>query len=209
MSDRPPRKVVGTLAFRDPIDMAEKLFTAVGFRVDIEEVMHPDGRVLVFHIPSRPRGTAYHLEEEPARIGLTAEQVVELMDTQAFFTLMEKPYPTTQKAVLEQLLAERLIDRAPEGYSIRRMGAILLARRLTDFQDVSRKAARIVVYPSNSKLKTKLWIRRGKAAMPLGFVRSLRSSWDNFLKTKSWKKRFGGRSNCSPRLWSAKSSPTP
>ena len=187
VSDRPPRKVVGTLAFRDPIDMAEKLFTAVGFRVDIEEVMHPDGRVLVFHIPSRPRGTAYHLEgtylmrsgeelvpmsedrlraifgegqpdwlEEPARIGLTAEQVVELMDTQAFFTLMEKPYPTTQKAVLEQLLAERLIDRAPEGYSIRRMGAILLARRLTDFQDVSRKAARIVVYPSNSKLKTKL-----------------------------------------------------
>jgi predicted HTH transcriptional regulator len=30
--------------------------------VDIEEVTHPEGRVLVFHIPSRPRGTAYHLE---------------------------------------------------------------------------------------------------------------------------------------------------
>jgi predicted HTH transcriptional regulator len=30
--------------------------------VDIEEVAHPDGRVLVFHIPSRPRGTAYHLD---------------------------------------------------------------------------------------------------------------------------------------------------
>jgi len=29
---------------------------------DIEEVAHPDGRVVVFHIPSRPRGSACHLE---------------------------------------------------------------------------------------------------------------------------------------------------
>ncbi|MGO8789769.1 MAG: ATP-binding protein [Terriglobia bacterium] len=62
IKDQPPRPVVGTKAFRDPVEMAEKLFTAVGFRVDIEEVAHPDGRVLVFHIPSRPRGTAYQLE---------------------------------------------------------------------------------------------------------------------------------------------------
>jgi hypothetical protein len=34
----------------------------LGFRVDVEEVTHPDGRVIVFHIPSRPRGTAYHLD---------------------------------------------------------------------------------------------------------------------------------------------------
>jgi type I restriction enzyme S subunit len=62
VADRPPRSVVGTQAFDNPVAMAEKLFQAVGFRVDIEEVAHPDGRVLVFHIPSRPRGSAYHLE---------------------------------------------------------------------------------------------------------------------------------------------------
>ena len=59
VADKPPRPVVGTRAFNDPVGMAEKLFGAVGFRVDIEEVQHPQGRVLVFHIPSRPRGTAY------------------------------------------------------------------------------------------------------------------------------------------------------
>lgn len=62
VADKPPRLVVGTQAFNDPVAMAEKLFRAVGFRVDIEAVTHPDGRVLVFHIPSRPRGTAYHLD---------------------------------------------------------------------------------------------------------------------------------------------------
>ena len=55
IEDQPPRKVVGTKAFNDPVAMAEKLFEAVCFRVDIEDVTHPDGRVLVFHIPSRPR----------------------------------------------------------------------------------------------------------------------------------------------------------
>lgn len=62
VANKPPRPVVGTQAFRDPVEMAEKLFQVLGFRVDIEEVAHPDGRVLVFHIPSRPRGTAYHLD---------------------------------------------------------------------------------------------------------------------------------------------------
>jgi ATP-dependent DNA helicase RecG len=62
VEDKPPRKVVGTMAFNDPVEMAAKLFQAIGFRVDIEEVAHPDGRILVFHIPSRPRGTAFQFE---------------------------------------------------------------------------------------------------------------------------------------------------
>ncbi|MDA1052443.1 MAG: putative DNA binding domain-containing protein [Planctomycetota bacterium] len=62
VEDNPPRKVVGTAAFNDPVAMAAKLFQAVGFRVDIEEVSHPGGRVVVFQIPSRPRGTAFQFE---------------------------------------------------------------------------------------------------------------------------------------------------
>lgn len=41
-------------------------------------------------------------------------------------------------------------------YSIRRLGALLLAKRLQDFGDVARKAPRVLVYPGNSKLETKL-----------------------------------------------------
>lgn len=60
--DAPPRAVVGTAAFNDPVAMAAKLFNTLGFRVEIEEVPHPDGRVLVFHIPGRPLGTVYDFE---------------------------------------------------------------------------------------------------------------------------------------------------
>jgi predicted HTH transcriptional regulator len=187
ISDKPPRLVVGTQAFNDPIAMAQKLFQAVGFRVEIEEVAHPDGRVLVFHIPSRPRGTAYHFEgkylmrtgealmpmsedqlrkifaegepdwlEEPTKSGLDAQQVIELLDTQTFFELLKLPYPTEQTGVIDRLLGERLLDETNGNYAIRRMGALLLAKRLDDFPDIARKAPRVVVYVDTSKLDTKL-----------------------------------------------------
>ena len=187
VADKPPRPVVGTQAFRNPVAMEEKLFQAVGFRVDIEEVAHPEGRVLVFHIPSRPHGTAYHLEgkylmrsgealvpmtedqlrhifaegepawlEEYAKINLDAEQVVELLDTQAFFELLKLPYPTDRAAVIDRLLQDRLVDQKDDGYAIRRLGGLLLAKRLDNFPDLSRKAPRVIVYPGTSKLETKL-----------------------------------------------------
>lgn len=187
IADKLPRPVVGTAAFSNPVEMAEKLFEAVGFRVDIEEVAHPDGRVLVFRIPSRPRGTAYHLDgaylmrageglvpmsedqlrrifaeggpdwlEEPARQNLDPQQVIELLDTQTFFDLLKLPYPTDRAGVLYRLVQERLVDEQAGGYTIRRLGALLLAKRLDDFADLGRKAPRVVVYPGASKLETKL-----------------------------------------------------
>jgi predicted HTH transcriptional regulator len=187
VADNPPRLVVGTQAFNDPVAMAEKLFQAVGFRVDIEEVAHPQGRVLVFHIPSRPRGTAYHLDgkylmragealvpmsedqlrrifaegepdwlEEHTRAGLDAQAVIELLDTQTFFELLKLPYPTERAGVIDRLTRERLIDGANDMVAIRRLGALLLAKRLDDFPDLSRKAARVVVYSGVSKLETRL-----------------------------------------------------
>lgn len=60
VANTPPRKVVGTIAVNDPVGMAAKLFNNLGFRVEVDVVNHPEGRVVVFKIPSRPRGTAFH-----------------------------------------------------------------------------------------------------------------------------------------------------
>jgi len=62
VTDKRPRQVRGTRAINDPADMQAKLYTKLGFRVDIEEMSHPRGRVLICHIPSRPRGTAYEFD---------------------------------------------------------------------------------------------------------------------------------------------------
>lgn len=62
VADKPPRPVVGTQAFPDLVALANRLFTALRFRIDVDHVDHPDGRVLVFRIPSRPSGTVYDLQ---------------------------------------------------------------------------------------------------------------------------------------------------
>ena len=61
IENKPPRPVVGTSAYPNIVKTTEDLFNKLKIRVDIEEVQHPGGRVLVFHIPSRPTGRPYHL----------------------------------------------------------------------------------------------------------------------------------------------------
>lgn len=193
IADTPPRKIVGTSAFNNPVEMAAKIFSAIGFRVNIEEVNHPDGRVVVFQIPSRPRGTAYHYEgsylmrsgetlvpmsedrlrvifaegqpdwlEEPALMGLSSQEVIQLLDTQAFFDLLRLPYPSDQKGVLDRLLTENLIGNITNGYCIFNMGAVLLAKNLRDFSEIWRKAPRVITYKQNSKLDTKSDLKHEK-----------------------------------------------
>jgi ATP-dependent DNA helicase RecG len=62
VTDRIPRRVVGTHAFLNPHVMQSKILDKFRMRVEIEEVTHTDRRVLIFHIPSRPIGTAYQFE---------------------------------------------------------------------------------------------------------------------------------------------------
>ena len=62
VADKPPRPIVSTQAFPNPVKTEEKVFQKLRFRVEIEEVKHPEGRVLVFKIPSRPPGSPHHLD---------------------------------------------------------------------------------------------------------------------------------------------------
>lgn len=187
IADKPPRPVVGSAAFPNLVATADELFVKVGFRIEVEEVAHPDGRVVVFHIPSRPKGSAYHLDgqylmrsgesmrpmsedrlraifaegapdwlEEPSLTGLDGQAVVELLDTQTYFELMKLPYPSDREGVLDRLSKERLIDQRDGGWSIRRIGGLLLAKKLDAFPDLSRKAARVIVYSGTGKTETRL-----------------------------------------------------
>jgi ATP-dependent DNA helicase RecG len=50
-------KVVGTKAFNGTHHkLSMDLLDRIGIHVDVEELSHPEGRVLIFHIPSRPLG---------------------------------------------------------------------------------------------------------------------------------------------------------
>src|SRR5262249_8536912 len=62
VTDKRPRHVVGSQAFDQPERTLMGLRDRIPLRIDFDEIAHSDGRVLVFHIPSRPVGTPIQYE---------------------------------------------------------------------------------------------------------------------------------------------------
>ena len=81
VTDKPPRKVVGSQAFRDLERTKAGLIQRLRLRIDAEEVQHPDGRVLVFQVPHRPLGVplqykgAYWMRGGDALVPMTQDQL--------------------------------------------------------------------------------------------------------------------------------------
>lgn len=60
VSDKMPRRVVGTKAFEVPERTVAGIYERLHLKVTFDELAHPAGRVLVFHVPSRPVGQPMH-----------------------------------------------------------------------------------------------------------------------------------------------------
>ena len=81
ISDKQPRRVVGTRAFRNLEETKASLIEQLRFRVHVEEVQHPDGRVLIFQVHGRPIGVpqqykgAYLMRGGEALVPMTPDQL--------------------------------------------------------------------------------------------------------------------------------------
>ena len=62
VTDKLPRTVVGSRAFPNLERTKAGLIERLRLRVEVEEIQHPNGRVLVFQIPTRPIGVPVQYE---------------------------------------------------------------------------------------------------------------------------------------------------
>ncbi len=62
ISNSIPRKIIGTSVFTNVEEIKHRILDRLHFRVDVTELSHSDGRILVFQIPSRPIGHPYNFE---------------------------------------------------------------------------------------------------------------------------------------------------
>lgn len=92
-------------------------------------------------------------EKEIAKDNLTASDITKYLSTETYFDLMKLPYPSTQSAVVEKLIEEGLVIKNT-GYAITKLGAILFAKQLKDFDSVERKSVRVIVYKGKNKVET-------------------------------------------------------
>lgn len=62
VTDKRPRRVVGTQAFEDPGRTEAGLHQRLGHRIPVEELLLPEGRVVIVHVPPRLPGTAWEID---------------------------------------------------------------------------------------------------------------------------------------------------
>jgi len=186
VTNTPPRRVVGTKAFDIPERTVAGIFERIGLKVLWHELQHPDGRVLVFEVPSRPIGQPVGYKgrylmrageelvpmspdqlrrifdearpefcDQAARTGCGEEEVVNLLDGQGYFELRRRPFPSTRKEVLETFVQKGFLRDEGGTFTITNLGALLLAKRLSDFDGLARKAVRVIVYDGTSKARVK------------------------------------------------------
>ena len=99
--------------------------------------------------------TLPRFEDQAARSGCTEEDVVALIDVQGYFDLRARPMPSTRTEIVEVLVSKGFVRRDQGGMTITNLGALLLAKRLSDFDGVARKGVRVIVYDGATKQRVK------------------------------------------------------
>jgi len=92
-------------------------------------------------------------EKEIAKDNLSASDITKFLSTEAYFDLMKLPYPSNQQAVIDKFMEEGLVVKS-KGYAITKLGALLFAKQLKDFESVERKSVRVIVYKGKNKVET-------------------------------------------------------
>ncbi len=109
-------------------------------------------------------------EKDFAIRNLTSGKVLELLDYPSVFRLLNIPLPPNKEAILKKLEEEKLIVKRLKKYLITNLGAILFAHDLHDFEQLARKAPRVIIYKGSNKLHT-VKEQEGKQGYAVAFER--------------------------------------
>jgi len=113
------RRVVGTQAFKGAYNkLSHEILQKLKIRVDVEELKHPDGRVLIIHIPSRPCGQPIRSTGKytyPMRAG---ESLVE-MDNMTLRRILNETEPDFSGEIAVGLGLNDLDEEAIENFKKR------------------------------------------------------------------------------------------
>lgn len=93
-------------------------------------------------------------EERYAKQDLELEDAMRLLDYSIYFDIIGIPQPSDMTGICHYMQEEQIVIKQDNGlYAITNLGAILFAKRLSDFPRISRKAIRVVQYRGNNRME--------------------------------------------------------
>ena len=93
-----------------------------------------------------------YFETKIALAGISADEVLTLIDYPSVFRLLKIPYPENKISILEKMAEEKIIYHRAASYDITNLGAILFASDLKHFSTLWRKAVRVIFYADNTRI---------------------------------------------------------
>jgi len=84
-----------------------------------------------------------------------SDRLLARLDYPAYFEMLEQPVISTRAGILDRLKKDGMIlGGENDRWDVTNLGAILFARKLTDFETLRRKAIRVVVYKGTNRTET-------------------------------------------------------
>lgn len=102
-----------------------------------------------------------------AKENLDKGTLLSTLDYPAYFDLTEMPMPADADQIIHYLIEDYLVQKQDSGlYAITNTGALLFAKKLSEFPTLSRKRLRVIQYAGVSRISTKsdLTFDRGYAS---------------------------------------------
>jgi len=100
---------------------------------------------------------------------MTESEMPAHLETQAIFRLIGRKDFTTAHELISWLETEKFVEREPSGGGyLTNLGVIAAAKRISDFEDLGRKAVRVIIYKGFNKVQTKDEIT-GQKGYAVGF----------------------------------------
>ena len=93
-------------------------------------------------------------EKEFCKKNLSAIDITKYLSAETYFDLLKIPQPSSLDGIIEKFLEEGIIVKEKGYYSITKLGALLFAKNLKDFEGVERKSVRVIVYKGKNKVET-------------------------------------------------------
>lgn len=84
---------------------------------------------------------------------VSGDFVLRELDYSSYFELLSQDLPSDKTKILETLVGDKMIAKSETGnYNITNLGAILFAKRLSDFPSLARKAVRVIRYEGTGRI---------------------------------------------------------
>ena len=136
-------------AFRHPVQFKNQEFIRVGsYKKKLKDFPEKERELWrIFDVTP--------FEELISAENIEANDILMMLDYPAYFDMLKLPLPESRDGIMQALKADAMISKTDGGkWNITNLGATLLAKKLSDFSSLKRKAVRVIVYKGNSRVTT-------------------------------------------------------